>query len=68
MIIIAIPSIITEPSPIPRDIASMMDDMMIDEFKAIITAIFVAVFLIFLVMAMPFPLFCLLSCSAFPLS
>lgn len=32
----------------------MMDDMMIDEFTAIITAIFVAVFLIFLVMAMQF--------------
>ena len=31
-----------------------MDDMMIDEFTAIITAIFVAVFLIFLVMAMQF--------------
>lgn len=32
----------------------MMDDMVIDEFTAIITAIFVAVFLIFLVMAMQF--------------
>lgn len=32
----------------------MMDDMIIEEFTAIITAIFVAVFLIFLVMAMQF--------------
>ena len=42
---------------LPRGVSratSMMDDMMIDEFKAIITAIFVAVFLIFLVMAMQF--------------
>ncbi len=33
---------------------SMMDDMMMDEFTAIIQAIFTAVFLIFLVMAMQF--------------
>ena len=42
---------------LPRGVtraASMMDEMMLDEFKAIITAIFVAVFLIFLVMAMQF--------------
>lgn len=42
---------------LPRGVSratSMMDDMIIDEFKAIITAIFVAVFLIFLVMAMQF--------------
>lgn len=34
--------------------SSMMDDMISDEFKSIIVAIFVAVFLIFLVMAMQF--------------
>ena len=42
---------------LPRGVTratSMMDEMMLDEFKAIITAIFVAVFLIFLVMAMQF--------------
>ena len=42
---------------LPRGVtraASMMEEMMIDEFKAIVTAIFVAVFLIFLVMAMQF--------------
>lgn len=41
----------------PRGVSrasSMMDDMIMDEFKAIIVAIFVAVFLIFLVMAMQF--------------
>lgn len=42
---------------LPRGVSrttTMMDDMIIDEFTAIITAIFVAVFLIFLVMAMQF--------------
>lgn len=42
---------------LPRGVtraSSMMDDMMIEEFNAIITAIWVAVFLIFLVMAMQF--------------
>lgn len=42
---------------LPRGVTratSMMEEMMIDEFKAIVTAIFVAVFLIFLVMAMQF--------------
>ncbi len=42
---------------LPRGVsraASMMDDMMMDEFTAIIEAIFTAVFLIFLVMAMQF--------------
>ena len=41
----------------PRGVSranSTLDQMMIDEFEAIITAIFVAVFLIFLVMAMQF--------------
>ena len=41
----------------PRGVSratSTMDEMLIDEFEAIITAIFVAVFLIFLVMAMQF--------------
>ncbi|MEZ3506636.1 MAG: efflux RND transporter permease subunit [Lachnospiraceae bacterium] len=42
---------------LPRGVSrasAMMDDMIIEEFTAIITAIFVAVFLIFLVMAMQF--------------
>ena len=42
---------------LPRGVTratSMMEEMMIDEFTAIVTAIFVAVFLIFLVMAMQF--------------
>lgn len=42
---------------LPRGVSratSMMDDMMMDEFTAIIEAIFTAVFLIFLVMAMQF--------------
>lgn len=42
---------------LPKDVSqatSMMNQMMIDEFTAIITAIFVSVFLIFLVMAMQF--------------
>lgn len=42
---------------LPRGVSratSMMDDMMMDEFTAIIQAIFTAVFLIFLVMAMQF--------------
>ena len=42
---------------LPRGVTratSTMDDMIIDEFTAIVTAIFVAVFLIFLVMAMQF--------------
>ena len=41
------------PKGVTRD-SSMMEEMMIDEFTAIVTAIFVAVFLIFLVMAMQF--------------
>ena len=56
---------------LPRGVsraASMMDDMMIDEFKAIITAIFVAIFLIFLVMAMQFesPRFSLMVMMSIP--
>ena len=56
---------------LPRGVSrasSMMDDMMIDEFKAIITAIFVAVFLIFLVMAMQFesPRFSLMVMMSIP--
>lgn len=42
---------------LPRGVTrqtSMMEEMIIDEFTAIVTAIFVAVFLIFLVMAMQF--------------
>lgn len=42
---------------LPRGVtrtSSMMDDMMMEEFQAIIQAIFTAVFLIFLVMAMQF--------------
>ena len=42
---------------LPRGVTratSTMDEMIIDEFTAIVTAIFVAVFLIFLVMAMQF--------------
>lgn len=47
---------------------SMMDDMMMDEFQAIIEAIFTAVFLIFLVMAMQFesPRFSLMVMMSIP--
>ena len=56
---------------LPRGVSrasSMMDEMMIDEFKAIITAIFVAIFLIFLVMAMQFesPRFSLMVMMSIP--
>lgn len=56
---------------LPRGVTratSMMDDMMIEEFQAIITAIYVAVFLIFLVMAMQFesPRFSVMVMTSIP--
>lgn len=56
---------------LPRGVTeaeSMMDDMMMDEFQAIIEAIFTAVFLIFLVMAMQFesPRFSLMVMMSIP--
>lgn len=56
---------------LPRGVTeaeSMMDEMMMDEFKAIINAIFTAVFLIFLVMAMQFesPRFSLMVMMSIP--
>lgn len=56
---------------LPRGVTraeSMMDDMMMDEFYAIIQAIFTAIFLIFLVMAMQFesPRFSLMVMMSIP--
>ncbi len=49
-------------------VSSMMDDMMTDEFQAIVRAIFTAVFLIFLVMAMQFesPRFSIMVMTSIP--
>ncbi len=49
-------------------VSSMMDDMMMDEFQAIVRAIFTAVFLIFLVMAMQFesPRFSIMVMTSIP--